>query len=223
MEEDKIIYSLIAFKNKPLVEYSPFTGTFNQACLRYLNQIENNTSKVIKMDDYFIFYINEQSLTFMIMTGKSYPKETALGCLQSIMREFNTSYAGRNFEYENNFGLNADFKEKLKLKFEYFNENKDVTDDKIGELRDQLNDMKEEILNASGLLDERGEKMQILGEKADTLSRDSQNYYRQAKKVTFFEKCKKIKYYIAIGIVILLIIYMIIGFTCGWGFQCARN
>ena len=74
--EDKIIYSLVAKYDKPLAEYSNFTGTFNEACLNMLKKIENNTSKAIQIDDYIIFYINENGITFMIMTGKRYPKQS---------------------------------------------------------------------------------------------------------------------------------------------------
>ena len=223
MAEEKIIYSLIAKNEKPLVEYSNYTGTFNQICLNYLKNIEPNSSKAVKVDDYIIFYINENGVTFLIMTGKSYPKEAAVGCLQSIKREFNQAYEGRDFDGELNYGLNDEFREKLKLKFNYFNENKDVTDDKLGNLKDQLNLMKDDIITASGLLDERGDKVKVLDDKADVLSRDSNTYYKQAKRVKQAEQWRKYKMYAAIGCVALLLIYIIIGITCGFAFGCLSS
>ena len=220
--DDKIIYMLIAKNEKPLVEYSYFTGTFNQVCLNYLKKIEPNSSKALKIDDFMLFYINEQYITYMLMSGKFYPKEGALGCLQSIKREFVSTYEGRDFDGELNYGLNDEFREKLKLKFEYFNDHKEVTDDKLEQLRDDLALMKDEILNASGLLDERGDKIKVLDDKADILSRDSNAYYRQSKRVRQAEQCKKIKLYIGLGAGGLFIVYFIIGLTCGWGFQCFK-
>jgi vesicle-associated membrane protein 7 len=223
MADDKIIYSLISKNDKPLVEYSNFSGTFNQVCLNYLKRIENDTTKAVKIDDFYIFYINERGVTFLIMTGKLYPKEAAIGCLTSIKREFNQTYEGRDFDGELNFGLNDEYKEKLKMKFDYFNENKDVTDDKIGNLKDQLNLMKEDILNASGLLDDRSDKIKVLDDKADILSRDSNTYYRQSKRVRQAELCKKYKMYGAIAGVCLILIYIIVGYSCGWAFGCLYN
>lgn len=220
--DDKIIYMLIAKNEKPLTEYSYFTGTFNQVCLNYLKNIEPNSSKALKIDDFMLFYINENYITYMLMSGKFYPKEGALGCLQSIKREFVSTYEGRDFDGELNYGLNDEFREKLKLKFEYFNEHKEVTDDKLEQLRDDLALMKDEILNASGLLDERGDKIKVLDDKADILSRDSNAYYRQSKRVRRAEQCKKIKLYIGLGVAGLAIIYFVIGITCGFGFQCMR-
>lgn len=218
--DDKIIYSLIAKNEKPLVEYSNFTGTFNQLCINYLKQISPNSSKAVKIDDFMLFYINENYISYIIMTGKSYPKEAAVGCLESIRKEFTHTFEGRDFDGELNFGLNEDFKEKLKLKFEYFNENKDVTDDKLGQLKDEMAAMKDEVLNASGLLDERGDKIKILDEKADVLSRDSSTYYRQSKRVRQAEFWKKIKLYIGIGVVGLIVLYFILAFFCGFNLKC---
>ena len=220
--DDKIIYMLIAKNEKPLVEYSYFTGTFNQVCLNYLKKIEPNSSKALKIDDFMLFYINEQYITYMLMSGKFYPKEGALGCLQSIKREFVSTYEGRDFDGELNYGLNDEFREKLKLKFEYFNQHKEVTDDKLEQLRDDLALMKDEILNASGLLDERGDKIKVLDDKADILSRDSNAYYRQSKRVRQAEYWKKVKLYLTLGAGGLLLVYLIIGITCGFGFQCFR-
>ena len=61
----KIIYSLIAKGTKPLVGYSNFTGTFDQACLNYLKQIGPNTNGVSKLDDYLIIFINENNITYL--------------------------------------------------------------------------------------------------------------------------------------------------------------
>ena len=221
--DDRIIYSLIAKYDKPLAEYSNFTGTFSQACLNYLKKVENNTSKAIQVDDFIIFYINENGLTFMIMTGKKYPKQAALGCLESIKREFYSTYEGRDFDGELRFGLNEEFKKKLKLKFEYFNENKEVSDDKLEKLKKEMASMKDEIFEASGLLNDRGEKIKVLDEKADMLSRDSNTYYLQSKRVKRAEFMRKVKLYIALTVVILVIIYIIIGCTCGFAFQCASE
>ena len=221
--DDRIIYSLIAKYDKPLVEYSNFTGTFSQACLNYLKKVENNASKAIQVDDFIIFYINENGLTFMIMTGKKYPKQAALGCLESIKREFYSTYEGRDFDGELRFGLNEEFKKKLKLKFEYFNENKEVSDDKLEKLKKEMASMKDEIFEASGLLNDRGEKIKVLDEKADMLSRDSNTYYLQSKRVKKAEFMRKVKLYIALAVVILVIIYIIIGCTCGFAFQCASE
>ena len=218
--EKTIIYSLIAKNDKHLAEYSHFTGTFSQACVNYLKKIEPNSSKAIQIDDFNLFYVNDNNISYMIMAGKLFPKEGAIGCLESIKREFNQTYVGRDFDGELAYGLNDEFKEKLKLKIDYFNENPDVSDDKLEKLKEQMSLMKNEIITASGLLDDRSAKIQVLDNKADLLSRDSNTYYRQSKRVKQAERWKKIKIIIGISVAALVILYVIFGSFCGFDFGC---
>ena len=79
--------------------------------------------------------------------------------------------------------------------------------------------MNEEILNTSGLLDDRSGKIQILDKKADELTDNSRTYYRQSKRVKNAERWKKIKLYIGLGVAGLIIIYFIISMFCGFTFS----
>jgi len=210
----KIIYALVARGIKPLSSYSNFTGTFDQICINYLQKIGPESSAAVKTDnDYVIYYINQNNITYLIMADSLYPKEAAIGCLESIKKEFQNAYPNRTFDDEEKFGLDSEFQVKLRMKFDYFNTNQDVSNETLGHLKDEMSKMKDEVLNASGLLNERGEKMKVLDEKADSLSRSSNNFYQQSKRVRRAELMKKIYLYggISIGIIaIILFIYFIV-------------
>ena len=212
MSENKgrIIYALVAKGVKPLSGYSNFTGTFDQVCINYLKNIGPDTSAAVKLDsDYIILYINEGNITYLIMTDTIYPKEAALGCLESIKKEFQSMYQNRSLDDVDRFGLNEEFKVKLRMKFDYFNANTDVSNEALGQLKDEMCKMKDEVLNASGLLNNRGEKLQVLDEKADALSSSSNNYYKSSKRVKRAECMKKVKIYAGIGLAILIILLLL--------------
>ena len=80
--------------------------------------------------------------------------------------------------------------------------------------------MKDSVISASGLLDERGDKLNVIVQKADDLANYSDNFFTTARKVRRAECMKKVRLYIIIGVVLLLIIYVIIGLTCSWDFKC---
>ena len=207
----KIIYALVAKGVKPLSGYSNYTGTFDQACINYLKNIGPGNSAAVKIDNgYMIYYMNEENITYLLMTESLYPKDAAIGCLDSIKKEFKLMYQNRNFDLDSNFALDDEFKVKLRMKFDYFNANTDISNETIGKLKDEVNKMKDDVLNASGLLDNRGEKLKVLDEKSDALSTSSHNYYKSSKKVKRAEWMKRIKLYIAIGVALLVIIIIII-------------
>ena len=109
-----------------------------------------------------------------------------------------------------NFRLDNEFQVKLRMKFDYFNANQDVSNEALGQLKDEMSKMKDEVLNASGLLNERGDKMKVLDEKADSLSRSSNNFYQQSKRVRRAELMKKISMWGGLALILLIIIIIII-------------
>jgi archaellum component FlaC len=216
MSEGNIIYALVARGVVPLSGYSNYTGTFDQMCINYLKNVGPDSSAAVKLDNgYIIFYINEKNITYLIMAESSYPKEAALGCLESIKKEFQSAYEGKNIDTVESFGLNSEFQTKLRMKFDYFNSNKDISNEALGRLKDEMNRMKDEVVQASGLLFERSDKVKVLDDKADVLSRDSNTFYKTSKKVRRAELMKKIKLYGAIACAILILIYIIICISCG--------
>ena len=221
MSTNSIIYSLVGYGGKPLAHYSDFKGTFQKTCQNYLHSIESNSSGGYRVDDYFIFYINENGVTYLIMTDVKYSKGAALSCLESIKKEFLSSFADVDLEKVEEFGLDKEFKPKLKMKYEYYNENKDVINESTQKLLDEIFKMKEDVLNASDLLNEREEKLNTVNNQADQLAESSYKYKATATNVK--KSTQKKKTYIIMGIVlaVLVILYLIISMACGsWTFQC---
>ena len=213
------IYSLIAKGMIVLADYSSFTGTFDQTCKNYLKNVKPNSSAAVKSDDYTIYYINSNNITFLIFTDNLYPKVAAIACLEALKKDFETS----SIDTSNVSGdkcLEEQLRPKIQLKFDYFNEHKESSGEAMDALKEQIQSMHEEILQGSGLLNERGEKMNKLDEKSEHLLGTSNSYYSNSKRVRRSELMKKIKYYAAIGCALLLIIYIIICIVCSPTFKC---
>jgi hypothetical protein len=219
-EPNSIIYSLVGFGDKPLAAYSEYKGTFQKTCQNYLHSIEANSSGGYRIDDYCIFYINENGITYLIMTDLKYSKSSALSCLESIKKEFLSSFADKDLESLQEFELDKEFKPKLKMKYEYYNENKEVADESIQKIKDELFKIKDDVLNVSDLLNVRGDKA-VEVNKANNLAERSYKYKAAAKKTN--EK-KKIFYIIAIILILLIIGYIISVFVChSFLFDCSSD
>ena len=221
MSNNSIIYALVGYGDKPLSAYSEFKGTFQKTCQNYLHSVENNSSGGYKLDDYFIFYLNENGITYLIMTDMKYSKSSALACLESIKKEFLASFPDTDFESIEEFGLDKDFRPKLKLKYEYYNENKEVINESTQKLMDEIFKMKDDVLNASDLLNERHDKLNNVNDKAGSLAEHSKSYKAAATKVRKATNKKRIYTIVGISAVSLIIIYFIIVMACGsFTFQC---
>lgn len=215
----KIIYSLIAKGLVVLADYSSYTGTFDQTCKNYLKSVKPNSSAAAKHDDFTIYYINSNNITYLIFTDNYYPKVAAIACLEGLKKDFETS----NIDTSNVSGdkcLEEQLRPKIQLKFDYFNQHKESSGEAIDALKEQIQSMHDEILEGSGLLNDRGERMSKLDEKSEHLMGSSNSYYNNSKRVRRSELMKKIKYYAAIGCALLIIVYIIICIVCSPTFKC---
>jgi vesicle-associated membrane protein 7 len=142
------------------------------------------------------------------MTEQNYPKATVIGCLDSIQTEFKKKYSTYNFDSTPSYGLNQEFSSILKNKFIFYNNNKDVPDEQLNSLKEKLVVMKDKIIETNDLLKDRGDKINLIVKKAETLQDTSRSFYSSSKKVSLAARMKKIKIYLFIAgaIIILLII-----------------
>jgi uncharacterized coiled-coil DUF342 family protein len=116
----------------------------------------------------------------MCLCDKTFPSETALAFLEELRATFSDSYSPKELENALAYSLNTSFKDKIKGKMEYYNKHTDVGDS-ITKLKKGIEDMKNSIVDASDVLSQRGEKINLIVKKADSLRQESASYYGGVK------------------------------------------
>lgn len=219
-----LIYVLIASGQKVLCDYSAYHGTFEQISQSLLSKVQPNTTASFQYKDQYIFYyLNSNGVTYLCMADMNYPNSAASSFLDSIKTEFNQTYPNKDFNTVGNLGLNEFFKQKLSIKLDYYNQNKNASLDQTGQLKKGIVDFKNQVLDANDILNQRGEKINLIVQKAEMLSQESNSFYSSAKGVRRREQCKRIKQIALLTVCILAIIYVILGIACGWTFGCLRK
>ena len=209
-ENKKILYILIGTGPKPLAGYSEKTGDFVGICETQLSRCQKNKSAAITANTYKIYYENIDNVTYLVMTMPDYPMPAAISCIESLKKEFSTDLHGRNFASLENYGLNNEMKEKIKMKYEYYNENTEIVDEKIEQLKGVMAQYQNEVFKAAKELDIRKEKLDEMQNKARDLENDSYNFKKSAIKVRKLECSRKVWGIIAIIAIIIIIIVIII-------------
>ena len=87
-----------------------------------------------------------------------------------------------------------------------YNSDSKNLDENVHELKENLLSMNKQVIEANELVNERGDQIQLIVEKAEKLSQDSNNFADTTKRVKRLEKWRKIKMYIIIAAIILGII-----------------
>ena len=219
-----LIYVLIASGQKVLCDYSAYHGTFEQISQSLLSKVEPNTTASFQYKDQYVFYyLNSDGVTYLCMADVNYPKTSSSSFLESIKTEFTQTYPNKDFKTVGNLGLNEFFKQKLSIKLEYYNQNQNASLDQTGQLKKGIVDFKNQVLEANDLLDQRGEKINLIVQKAEMLSQESNSFYSSAKGVRRKEQCKRIKQIALLSVCILALIYVVLAIICGWTFGDCRK
>ena len=214
-DDKKIIYVLIGTGRKPLAGYGLYKGDFIQICENQLSRCKQNQSATISTGDYKMFYQNTNNVTYLLMTMPSYPVAAAVSCIESLKKEIGPILQEKNLNIINDYGLNLELQEKLKLKFEYFNENTEIVSDQIQGLKRVINQYKDEVFKAAESLNERGDLLNEMQNKARDLETDSYSYKNNAVKVRKAECCKKATYIgISAGIVAVIVLIVVLVIFC---------
>lgn len=103
------------------------------------------------------------------------------------------------------------------------NEDGDIEDQKIEDIRNEIEVVKQTMMNNIDKVVERGENLELLIDKSDTLNQSSFRFHSQARilrrrlcRQNFLRGCLFV-------LVILLIVYIIIGSSCGFDFACIKK
>ena len=193
-----IIYVCVSSNKQILCSYAEQKYDFDTAINGLFKHIEPNSKGSFEYTDQCMFFTwDESNYTFIAMCGKDYPPETAFFFLGKVKDEF--------------FKSKSNMKPKLQSLFQHYNQNKDVPEDnKLVELKQGLLSMKNQVLEANELLDARGQKLNLMLEKSEGLKEDSQTFYNVAKKVKKDAVCRKYKWRIIGGLIILVIIIFLV-------------
>ena len=214
--EKNLIYILIGTGSKPLASYSQYTGEFIQTCEKYLPKVKNNSSSAINFGDFFIFYINQDNITYLLMTSPTYPKAAAIACIESLIKEFQLTLSEKNLENIKEYSLSEELQEKLQMKFDYYNEHPDAS----SELKSEIVNMKDDADEANKELLERNNNINSLQIKSKNL-KESDNRYKSGAIKVKKSSCKA-GILICIGIILALLIigYVVICIVCSWDLKC---
>ena len=216
-----IIFILIGTERKPLASYSQFTGEFISSCEKHLAEVKANNSAALNCQDYLIFYLNQDNITYLLMTGTTFPKNTAIACLESLEKALGNKLFGIDLNSVSPYGLSDQLNEILKNKYDYFNKNQGVTNETLQNLKEKMLNFNEEVNKANQALIERGEKMGELQCKSNELKEASSSFRQGAIKVRKATSKRKVGIYIGIFLSLLIIVYFIIVMAChSWTFKC---
>ena len=220
MNTPKIKYVIISLSPKivlcevQIMEIPNIKGVIRHILDKNVNL---NDMQSINYDKIFsIFYKNDSLITVLCVTDINYPNGNAFKFITEIMNKFRQKYDEENIKNSSAYSYNQLFKKEIESLVEYYNSNLDSKDStKILQLKDNLLDMNNELIETVETINLRGNELSINIEKAEKLKKNTDELVINARKVK--NSVKNIFPYKRIlrFIVIILSVYFILVIMCG--------
>ena len=189
MEGPKILYSMITKDDIILVEHNLYKADLTKKIVKnLLKEVKKDTSSLISKDDYNFAYLNEDSITYALLTTNNFNKATVVGFIESIKKAFDLSFHQKDFQNIREYGLNDQFQKTLIEKMDLFNANPECASEEIIIEREKLSKQTDEFIALFYSNLDRIKK--IMPEKRDDLSRNSLDFYKLSKIKNKKCKCK---------------------------------
>ncbi|KAK4751068.1 hypothetical protein SAY87_004550 [Trapa incisa] len=189
MGQQSLIYSFVARGTVVLVEYTEFAGNFTAVASQCLQKLPSTNNKFTYTCDGHTFnYLVDDGFVYSVVAIESLGRQVPVAFLERIKEEFTKRYTGGKAASAAAYSLNNDFGSKLKEQMQYCMDHPEVMG-KMAKVKAQVSEVKGVMLDNIEKVLDRGEKIELLVDKTESLR--SQVCYLCAQAVKSSKKRKR--------------------------------
>jgi len=180
-----IIYSLIARGTTVLVDYTETTGNFQQITGSILQKIplHDDTKCTYVSGSYHFHVVVDDGLIFLCMADEDFGKRQPYAFLEEIKRRFVNSSLKQRARTAHAYEFRRDFGQVLASQMAKYSDSSYDETDQISKVRREVNEVKDVMTQNIEKVLERGEKIDVLVEKAEGLDHSSQVFHTHATRL----------------------------------------
>ncbi|EGG02355.1 uncharacterized protein MELLADRAFT_72811 [Melampsora larici-populina 98AG31] len=221
-----ILYVCIAYGTKILSEFSIDSAqNFSKATSTILSKIEPKDNKLTyAAENYLFHYDKKDGIVFMCMAEESFGRKIPFTFLAELQRKFTSTFTRPEITSAPPYGLTT-FNEYLTNLTQTYNQSSSdpisssssqpINNDQIHIARNELSNVKEIMIKNVGEILSRGERIELLLDKTDNLSAQSNAFRKRTQQLRRKMWWKNTKMIALSGMVAVLIVYILMAQTCG--------
>eukprot|EP01135_Chromosphaera_perkinsii_P002689 Nk52_evm57s226 gene=Nk52_evmTU57s226 len=167
-----IIYGVVAYKNTVLAEHAAASGNFTEVTQCILDKIpsEGPSRMSYVYDRYLFHYIVDDGIVYLCMAESEFGRKIPFALLEDIKEKFSKKYS-ETAKTSPAFGMNGDFSKVLADRMKFFSDDRNV--DKIAQVKGQINDVKQVMVQNIEKVLERNQCIDILVDKTENLNQNA--------------------------------------------------
>ncbi|XP_065668924.1 vesicle-associated membrane protein 7-like isoform X1 [Hydra vulgaris] len=211
-----ILYCTITRGTAVLVKHAKYAGNFQEVVEHILVKIETNKDSKMSYTQtgYLFHYIVESGIIYLCITDEAFDRSTSFMFLLEVKKRFTKTYQHR-IETALPFAMQSEFSNVLASEMNRFSNSIKNDPTQLKNVENQINELKGIMISNIDTITRRGEKLELLVEKADGLNASSLTFKKSSKSLSRALFMKNVKIGIAIFLTILVIILIIVFASCG--------
>eukprot|EP00088_Acartia_fossae_P064197 TRINITY_DN7895_c0_g1_i10.p1 TRINITY_DN7895_c0_g1~~TRINITY_DN7895_c0_g1_i10.p1 ORF type:complete len:221 (+),score=50.81 TRINITY_DN7895_c0_g1_i10:38-700(+) len=211
----QILYCVISRGNTVLTKYASCVGNFSEISDLVISKIPAGDGKMTyRHANYLYHYIQENSLIYLCITEEGFGQGDAFSFLDKVQTKFKKRFALRAVT-ATAYSLNTEFSLVIREEMDRFNKPASQEHEKITMIQEEVNQVKDIMVRNIDELVERGEKLDLLVDKTDNLSATAVTFKTTSRAVHNQMWWKSVRWSIAVGVAVLIFVYIIVSLSCG--------
>ena len=195
------------------------TGNFPTVTRVLLAKIPPSDGRMIyNYDDYVFHYVVENGICFLCMSDEKQKHRVPFALLQEIKELFTHKYGLEVPQRAIAFSLNEEFSRILQDRMEYYN-SAGANVDSLSSVKNQIESVKDNMVQNIEQVLERGEKIELLVDKTDRLNQQAfifERSGRELKRAMWWRNARWAAFLVAAG---GFAIFFVAGLVCGFDFH----
>jgi len=209
-----IVYALVSRQKTVLAEYTATSGNFPTVTRMLLAKIPTSDGKMTYVyDDYVFHYVVESGICYLCMSDEKNKHRGPYAFLQDVRENFLAQYGIEAALKAIAFSFNEEFSKTIRERMEYYNGGGSI--DNIDNLRNQIDEVKDGMIQNIETVLERGEKIELLVDKTDRLNQQAFRFESSSRNLRRHLYWRRIRYISFAVIGVTLIVYFISVAACG--------
>jgi vesicle-associated membrane protein 7 len=218
-----LIHALVARGDTILAEHQAGKRDFSQATQTILSKIPPNNSKLTYVWEQYLFhYVSEGGFTYLVMADDSAGRRMPFAFLADLQRQFTSlpsSSSTSSLSTLPSYGLQGTFSPVISSLMHTYNTA--PPNDELARAQTELNQVKDIMVQNVEQILSRGERIELLVDKTDTMASQATAFRRGARSVRrqmWWKNGKIMALSVVVGLVLL---WIIVAQFCGAGLnQC---
>lgn len=222
-----ILYALVSRQQTVLAENTSnsATGNFPTVTRVLLEKIPEQDGKMTYVyDDYVFHYIVENGICYLCMSDEMNKHRIPFAFLEDTKQNFLMKFGLDAAQSAIAFSMNEDFKGLLTERMDYYNSDfADRSIDNIGNVKSQIDEVKDVMVQNIERVLERGEKIELLVDKTDQLNQQAFRFESSSRSLRRTLYWRQMRCRAMMGLVIVITLYFASVSVCGFNYSHCKS